>query len=110
MKFDEKCAQHIFGKSQPALFLYRDKNSEATEQLDQLFTTLAKKLKGRIQAIITDIKDGLETRLAEYIGITAKDLPTVRIADTRNDLLKYNMKGEINESNILRFVDEWEKW
>jgi len=108
MKFDEKCAQHIFGKSQPALFLYRDKNSESTEKLDQLFTTLAKKLKGRIQAVITDIKEGLETRLAEYIGITATDLPTVRIADTRNDLLKYNMQGEINESNVLKFVDDWE--
>jgi len=42
------------------------------------------------------------------LELLQKDLPTVRIADTRNDLLKYNMKGEINESNILRFVDEWE--
>jgi len=108
MKFDEKCAQHIFGKNQPAIFLYRDKNSEQTERLDSLFSTLAKKLKGKIQFVITDIKEGLETRLAEYIGITAKDLPTVRIADSRNDLLKYNMQGEINESNILKFVDDWE--
>jgi len=79
-----------------------------TERLDSLFSTLAKKLKGRIQFVITDIKEGLETKLAEYIGITANDLPTVRIADTRNDLLKYNMQGEVNESNILKFIDEWE--
>jgi protein disulfide-isomerase A1 len=108
MKFDEKCAQHIFGKSQPAIFLYRDKNSENTEKLDQLFTAIAKKVKGKIQAVITDIKEGLETRLAEYIGVTSKDLPTVRIADTRNDLLKFNMQGEITEENVLKFIDDWE--
>ena len=34
MKFDDKCAQVIFGKNQPGLFLYRDKNSEKTAELD----------------------------------------------------------------------------
>jgi protein disulfide-isomerase A1 len=108
MKFDEKSAQHIFGKSQPALFLYRDKNSEQTAHLDTLFTSAAKKLKGRIQSVITDIKEGLESRLAEYIGVTSKDLPTVRIADTRSDLSKFNMEGDITEENVLKFVEQWE--
>jgi len=108
MKFDEKSAQHIFGKNQPALFLYRDKNSENTAHLDTVFTAVAKKLKGRIQSVITDIKEGLESRLAEYIGVTSKDLPTVRIADTRSDLTKFNMEGDITEENVLKFVQEWE--
>jgi len=108
MKFDEKSAQHIFGKSQPALFLYRDKNSEHTSKLDQIFTNVAKKLKGRIQSVITDIKEGLESRLAEYIGVTSKDLPSIRIADTRSDLAKFNMEGEITEESILNFVQDWE--
>jgi protein disulfide-isomerase A1 len=108
MKFDEKSAQHIFGKAVPAIFLYRDKNSENTEKFDAAFTAVAKKVKGRIQCVITDIKEGLETRLAEYIGVTAADLPSVRIADTRSDLLKYNMQGEITEENIMKFIDDWE--
>jgi protein disulfide-isomerase A1 len=108
MKFDEKSAQHIFGKATPAIFLYRDKNSENTEKLDAMFTAIAKKSKGRIQFVITDIKEGLETRLAEYIGVTAADLPSVRIADTRADLLKFNMAGEITEENINKFIDSWE--
>jgi len=108
MKFDEKCAQHIFGKSVPAIFLYRDRNSESTERLDALFTSVAKQHKGRIQFVITDITEGLETRLAEYIGITSADLPTVRIADTRSDLLKYNLQGEITEQSLVSFIDSWE--
>lgn len=108
MKFDEKCAQHIFGKASPAIFLYRDKNSESTPALDSLFTSIAKINKGKIQFVITDIKEGLETRLAEYIGVTSADLPSVRIADTRQDLLKYNMAGEITNTSITNFIERWE--
>jgi len=73
-----------------------------------LVTSLADKLKGRIQVIITGISQGLETRLAEYIGITAKDLPSLRIHDTRTDLKKYTLDGEITEAAINQFVDDWE--
>jgi protein disulfide-isomerase A1 len=108
MKFDEKSAQLVFGKSTPGLFLYRDPNSENAADLDKLVTGLAEGLKGRIQVIITGISQGLETRLAEYIGVTAKDLPSVRIHDTRTDLKKYSLDGEITESSILKFVEDWE--
>jgi len=108
MKFDEKSAQLVFGKSTPGLFLYRDPNSENSADLDKLVSSLADKLKGRIQVIITGISAGLETRLAEYIGITAKDLPSVRIHDTRTDLKKYTLDGEITEAAINQFVDDWE--
>ena len=50
----------------------------------------------------------MASRLAEYIGVKESDLPSVRIADTRVDLKKYNMEGEINEKNILKFIEDWE--
>jgi protein disulfide-isomerase A1 len=108
MKFDEKCAQLVFGKATPGLFLYRDRNSEKAAELDAIFTAIAAKVQGKIQVVITDITEGLETRLAEYIGVTSKDLPTVRIHDTRTDLKKFNMDAEITEANILDFVNDWE--
>ena len=107
MSFDEKCAQLIFGKSVAGLFLYRDKNSEKSAALETIVKAAATKLKGKIQVVITDITEGLETRLAEYIGMTAADLPSLRIHDTRSDLKKYTMEGEITEENIMAFVDEW---
>jgi protein disulfide-isomerase A1 len=108
MKFDEKCAQLIFGKSTPGLFLYRDKNSEKTAEFDAIMNKIANEVAGKLQVVVTDIKEGLETRLAEYIGVTAADLPTIRIHDTRSDLKKFNLSGEINEQNILAFVHDWE--
>ena len=109
MKFDEKSAQVIFGKATPGLFLYRDKNSENSAALDEMITKIAQQVQGKIQVVITGITDGLETRLAEYIGITAADLPTVRIHDTRVDLKKYNMEGSITEENVLNFVQNWQE-
>jgi protein disulfide-isomerase A1 len=107
MSFDEKCAQIIFGKSTPGLFLYRDRNSEKAADLEAVVKATAQHLRGRVQVVITDISEGLETRLAEYVGITAADLPSVRIHDTRSDLKKYTMPGDITEANILAFVDDW---
>jgi protein disulfide-isomerase A1 len=108
MKFDEKAAQLVFGKATPGLFFYRDANSENTQELDNILRSVAKQVQGKIQVILTDIKVGLETRLAEYIGVTANDLPSVRIHDTRNDLKKFNMEGAITEENILNFLSDWE--
>ena len=107
MKFDEKCAQLIFGKATPGLFLYYDKNASTASTLEAMLNEVAEQVKGKIQVVSTGITEGLETRLAEYIGITAADLPTVRIADTRTDLKKFNLEGEVNAQNILKFVDDW---
>jgi protein disulfide-isomerase A1 len=107
MKFDEKCAQHIFGKAKPGLFLYMDKNASNAAELTKVFTDVAPEVRDRIQLVSTGITEGLETRLAEYIGITADMLPSVRIHDTRGDLKKFNMEGEINTENVLNFVNQW---
>jgi protein disulfide isomerase len=108
MSFDEKTAQVIFGKNVPGLFLYYDKNAENASALLSVFSEVAAEVKGEIQAIKTGITQGLETRLAEYIGITASDLPTVRITDTRVDMKKYNLQGEITADNIRKFVKDWQ--
>ncbi len=108
MKFDEKAAQIIFGKALPAIVLYADEKSEKWAEYEKLMTSVSEKLNGKLKVVLTDIKQGMAARLAEYIGVKDKDLPSVRIADTRNDLKKYNMEGEINEKNILKFVEDWE--
>jgi len=56
MAFDEKCAQLVFGKSVSGLFLYRDKNSENAAELEAVVRSVAQKLRGKIQVVITDVK------------------------------------------------------
>ena len=108
MNFDEKAAQIIFGKAIPAIMLYCSKDSDKWEEYKKLMTTISEKINGKLKVVQTDIKEGMASRLAEYIGVKESDLPSVRIADTRVDLKKYNMEGEINEKNILQFIEDWE--
>jgi protein disulfide-isomerase A1 len=108
MKFDEKTAQLIFANNTPALILYRSEKAENTPELDRILKNVADKFKGKLQIVTTDIKLGLELRLADFIGIYSYDLPTIRIADTRTELKKYNFQGEMTEENITRFAEDWE--
>ena len=108
MKFNEQASQLIFGENQPGLFLYVDPNYKHYNSLKKIFQKIADQVKDKIQVVITGVKEGLETKLAEYIGVSENELPCVKIADTRNDIKKYNMEGEINEKNVLKFVKDWE--
>ena len=108
MKFDEKAAQIIFGKALPAIMLYASEKSEKWGEYEKLMKNVSEKLNGKLKVVLTDIKEGMAARLAEYIGIKENELPSVRIADTRADFKKYNMEGEINEKNILKFIEDWE--
>jgi len=108
MIFDQKSAQFIFGENVPGLFLYRNPEDEKSKQLEEEFKKVAEHYKGNIQAIITGVKEGLESRLAEYIGITEADLPSIRIHDTTDELKNYIMEGEITYENMIKFVKDWE--
>jgi protein disulfide-isomerase A1 len=108
MKFDEKTAQLIFGKATPGLFFYRDPNSSNAASIESVAAVVSEKLAGKLKIIVTGITEGLEQRLAEYVGVTAADLPSVRIHDTRTDLKKFNMSGDITAENVEQFVADWE--
>lgn len=108
MKFDDKAAQLIFGKNVPGLILYRDEKAENVKELEEVIRKVAEQVKGKLQVCVTDIKEGLQSRLAEYIGVKKEDLPTVRIADTKQDLKKYNFEGKIEVDAIMEFLKKWE--
>ena len=109
MKFTERASQLIFGQNQPGLFLYINPKDKRYNELKDLFSEIADEVTGKLQVIVTGIREGIETKLAEYIGVYYKELPCVKIADTRNGKLKkYNMEGEINEENIFKFIAKWE--
>jgi len=106
MSFDDKAAEFIFGKNKVALFYIRSGN---TTNHDSEFTKLANSLRGKIYVIICDIKTELEEKLAEYLGITAQNLPHTRIIDIKSDedIRNYVLEGEISEKAILKFYEDY---
>ena len=109
MKFDEKAANMIFDKNQSALILFADEKSKKWAEYEQLMKKISDKLNYKLKIIITDIKDVLSAKLAETIGLKENNLPAIRIIDkTGKYTKKYKMEEDINEKNILKFVDNWE--
>jgi len=47
------------------------------------------------------VEGGLDARLAEYIGVTAADVPCVRLVVVWQDLSKYNMEGDLTAENMV---------
>ena len=109
MKFDEKAANMIFEKNQSALILFADEKSKKWAEYERIMKKISDKLNYKIKLIITDIKDVISAKLAEKIGVKENNLPTIRIVDTTGQYIKkYKMEEDINEKNILIFVDNWE--
>ena len=109
MFFNDKSAQYIFQKKHPALILFEKSDSQDWNYYGSIMAQVSEKIRGKIIVVMTDIKEGISSRLADYVGIKEKDLPLISILDTRKDFKKYIMKGDINYDNIIKFFHDWEK-
>ena len=106
--FDDKTTELVFGKNQPAIVYFGTKGDKWTEA-EKIMEKVAEKLGAKLKVVMTEIKTGMGKRIAEYIGLKEQELPSVRIIDTRKDIRKYIMEGEISEKNIDDFIAKWEK-
>lgn len=110
MVFNDKTVQFIFQKKNPAVILYADKKSVNWNKYGNIMVEISEKINRKLAVVITDIKEGIAARLADYVGVKENDLPLVSILDTSKDALKkYNMDDEISVENILNFIEKWEK-
>ena len=110
MKFDKKAANIIFEKNQSAIILFADEKSKNWVKFEDLMKKISDKLNYKLKVVMTDIKEVISAKLAEKIGIIDKDLPSIRIIDMSGEhMKKYKMEGEIEEKNICKFIEDWEK-
>ena len=109
MRLNKQAVNFIFEKKIPGIILYANEKSRKWSQYENLMRNISEKINYKLKVVITDIKEGLPEKNAELMNIKEKDLPTVRIADTSGEYLKkYKLEGELNEDNILNFVQNWE--
>ena len=107
--FDDKTTQIVFGDNQPTITYFGEKG-EKWDEAEKLLEKIADKaMEKKLKVTMTEIKDGMGKRIADYIGVKKDDLPSIRIIDTRKEMKKYIMEKEINEQNILEFMDGWVK-
>ena len=108
MSLDRKAVNFIFEKKIPGLILYVDEKSPDLEKYKNIMLKISEKINYKLKVVITDIKSGLGAKNAQLMNVKENELPTLRIADKRGDFLKkYKMEDELNEDNILKFIDNW---
>ena len=106
--FDNKTTERVFGKTKPALIYFGEKGDKWNDD-EKIMENIADKIRGKFIIVMSEIKEGMPKRIAEFFGVKNEDLPSVRILDTRTDVKKYIMEGNIDEKNILNFIDGWEQ-
>ena len=107
--FDDKTTQIVFGDNQPTICYFGEKG-EKWDEAEKLLEKIADKaIEKKLKVTMTEIKEGMGKRIADYIGVKKADLPSIRIIDTRKEMKKYIMEKEINEQNILEFMEGWVK-
>eukprot|EP01017_Pseudomicrothorax_dubius_P007214 TRINITY_DN121_c0_g2_i3.p1 TRINITY_DN121_c0_g2~~TRINITY_DN121_c0_g2_i3.p1 ORF type:complete len:487 (-),score=179.29 TRINITY_DN121_c0_g2_i3:185-1645(-) len=105
--FTQKAAQRIFGEGIPALFLFQESDEAGNQALEQL-KEAANELKGKIVISTSGVREGLPKRLADYVGVAEKDIPTVRIVDpSGSDMRKFTLEGAITAQSIVQFFEDW---
>ena len=106
--FDDKTTERVFGKKRPALLYFGEKGDKWNED-EKIMENIADKVRSKFIIVMSEIKVGMQKRIAEFIGVKNENLPSVIILDTRKGVEKYIMEGNIDEKNILNFIDEWEQ-
>jgi len=96
--FSEEFIEPIFGERRAALMLFRMPNDKDAS-FAKVFNQAAKELKGEILFVTSGIYDGIQARLAEFIGIDEPKLPALRLLDPNDNMNKFDY-GDVSSISV----------
>jgi len=105
--FSEDYIEPIFGDRNPAVILFTEETGTAYQEV---FSQAAKDLQGEILFVTSGVTEGIQTRLAEFIGVEAGDMPTLRIISPEETMLKFNYEGDAKSmtgADVTKFVKDF---
>jgi protein disulfide isomerase len=106
-EFTEDEIEAVFGQQQPTVILFRAK-SDADAAFMTTFKEAAVTHKGKMLFTYSDVGEGIQERLAEFMGVTKDNLPTLR-AILPADMKKYesdSKPADLTIENIGSFIDD----
>jgi protein disulfide-isomerase A1 len=106
MDFNEKAAERIFGSEKPAFLMLTD--NEDSEEMTT-FRAFASEHKGRIYFSRSEISEGLGARLAEFLGVTTEEDPTVRIIQFKQNNLSKYVVNDLSTDGLLTALNKFEE-
>lgn len=106
-EFSDEEIEPIFGQQQPTLFLFRS-GTDKDAAFMKTFEEAATANKGKMLFSYTDIKEGIQGRIAEFMGVTAEQMPTLR-AIMPADMKKFQCEtkpADLTVDVITKFVED----
>ena len=105
LQFGDDAIDIVFKKSSPALFVF----TSSYDDYQSILEVLSKELKGILVVVFADLRSPDNSKLAEYLGISASQQPTAAIVDPRNGLNKYRFTGEVTLDKLREFSTNWKQ-
>jgi protein disulfide-isomerase A1 len=105
--FSEDYIEPIFGDHNPAVILFTE---DTDKDFQKAFKQAAAELTGEILFVTSGVSEGIQSRLAEFIGVTQENLPTLRIISPAEQMLKYVWEGDANTltaADVRTFVQNF---
>jgi len=106
-EFEEEYIEAIFGNKQNAVILF-DTAREGSHH--EAFAQASKDAQGKILFSTSGVKGGIQERLAEFIGVTEADLPTLRLINPEAEMRKFQYSGDIaslTSANVVDWVNDF---
>lgn len=112
IEFSDEYIEPIFQEQKPACFLFVDEKNEDHKKLIETFGKAAESEKGRIFFAHSGIENGIQQRLAEFVGVTADNLPRLMIIGFNNQGIdKYVFEEDvatITSDQVAEFITKYE--
>jgi protein disulfide-isomerase A1 len=105
--FSEDYIEPIFGKGKDALILFTD---DASAPFNKVFQEAAEQLNGQILFVTSGTQNGIQQRLAEFLGVDAASAPTVRLLSPGEEMKKFVFPGSLDTVSvhaISNFISEY---
>lgn len=110
IEFSEEYIEPIFGQRKAAIILFRAPGDNESAFF-KTFTEAAKTLKGSdVLFVESGVTEGIQGRLAEFLGVDESSTPTIRLIDPSQDMKKYHFPGSVASLSIdevKNFIDDF---
>jgi len=105
--FSEDYIEPIFGDHQAAAILFTEETGTAYQAA---FAQVASEMQGEILFVTSGVTEGIQSRLGEFIGVGKDDMPTLRLIDPQETMMKYAFEGDsknLSVADVKSFVTDF---
>lgn len=103
IEFSEDYIEPIFGKGKAAVILFTNDKSAA---YNKVFTDAAEQMNGQILFVVSGTENGIQQRLAEFVGVDASSAPTLRLLSPGEDMQKFVYGGDLSSMSV-NSIQNW---